>query len=281
MCISGARPVDAAEEAAFAAIIDETAWVSYYVNPWRYRLILARMAGSMNLTTKDAAKLLQVSERTLYRWIDQGAVPFCRINGQCRFNRAELLEWATSRRMPVSVEMLKEPEGDPPPRLLGALQAGGIAYRVGGTDKASVLRSVVDVMRLPDEVDREFLYQVLLARETLGSTAIGDGVAIPHVRNPIVLHVARPSITLCFLDHAIDFGALDGGPVDTLFTLISPTVRAHLRMLSMISFAVRDEQFRQVLRAHGSREEVFEHVRRIEQFFPSPAANVEQAKRES
>jgi PTS system nitrogen regulatory IIA component len=69
--------------------------------------------------------------------------------------------------------------------------------------------------------------------------------------------------------------------VDTLFTLISPTVRAHLRMLSMISFAVRDEQFRQVLRSHGSREEIFEHARRVEQCFPVPAATVEHASRES
>jgi len=104
------------------------------------------------------------------------------------------------------------------------------------------------------------LYQVLLARENLGSTAIGDGIAIPHVRNPIVLHVQRPSITLCFLDNAIDFGALDGRPVHTLFTLISPTVRAHLRMLAIISFALREPGFKEVLRRQDSREEIMSHA---------------------
>ena len=68
-------------------------------------------------------------------------------------------------------------------------------------------------MKLPDDVDREFLYQVLLAREALGSTGIGDGIAIPHVRNPIVLHLSRPTVTLCFLEQPVDFGALDGQPV--------------------------------------------------------------------
>ena len=115
-----------------------------------------------------------------------------------------------------------------------ALHAGGIHYRIGGSDKASVLHHVVETMRLPAEVDREFLYEVLLAREALGSTAIGDGIAIPHVRNPVILHLERPLITLCFLERPVDFGALDGQPVDTLFTLISPTVRAHLHLLSRL-----------------------------------------------
>src|SRR5208283_3836525 len=110
------------------------------------------------------------------------------------------------------------------PDLYDALKSGGIHYRISGKDKPSVLHSVVETMNLPEEVDREFLYQVMLARETLGSTGIGDGIAIPHVRNPIVLHLPRPMVTLCFLERPVDFGAIDGQPVTTLFTLISPTV---------------------------------------------------------
>src|SRR5207249_362644 len=77
---------------------------------------------------------------------------------------AELLEWATSRRMNVAAEMFDEPESNttPIPGLVESLQAGGIFYRLGGSDKASVLRAVVEQMRLPEEVDREFLLRVLL-----------------------------------------------------------------------------------------------------------------------
>jgi PTS system nitrogen regulatory IIA component len=112
----------------------------------------------------------------------------------------------------------------------------GIYYgsRRGRPD--SVLRSVVELLRLPDHVDREFLLQVLLARESLGSTGIGDGIAIPHARNPIVLNVERPTITLCFLENPVDFAALDGLPVTMLFTLVNPTVRAHLHLLSRLAF---------------------------------------------
>ncbi len=112
-------------------------------------------------------------------------------------------------------------------------------------------------MCLPDDVDREFLYQVLLAREALGSTGVGDGIAIPHVRNPIVLHLSRPIVTLCLLEQPIDFGALDGQPVSTLFTLISPTVRAHLHLLSRLAFTLRDARFHAAVRNQASRDEIF------------------------
>lgn len=215
------------------------------------------------LTVREAAALLNASEKSVYRWIKQGRLPAYRINDQYRINRAELLEWATAQQIHVSPEIFAEPEseGGPPPSLEDALRAGGIHYRVDGHDKASVLRAVVDTMHLPEDVDREFLYQVLLAREALGSTGIGDGIAIPHVRNPIVLHLSRPIVTLCFLERPVDFGALDGQPVATLFTLISPTVRGHLHLLSRLAFALRDPKFNAAVRSHASREEIFEALR--------------------
>src|ERR1035437_4212977 len=203
----------------------------------------------MRLSVKDAASLLYVSEKTIYRWIKQGIIPVYEINEQFKFNRAELLEWATSRRIQISPEIFLESDSGevPLPSLSDALKAGGVEYRLGGKDKPSVLRAVVDVLKLPEEVDREFLYQVLLAREALGSTGIGDGIAIPHVRNPIVLHVSKPTVTLCYLEHPIDFSAIDGQLVSTLFTLISPTVRAHLHLLSRLAFVLKNQELKATL----------------------------------
>jgi PTS system nitrogen regulatory IIA component len=226
-------------------------------------------ARRVQLMVRDVAKLLDVSEKTVYRWINQGSLPAYRINDQYRFNRAELLEWATSHRINVSPEIFQEAESSsaPMPDLVDALSSGGVFYRIEGRDKAAVLRAVVEHMRLPEEVDREFLYRVLLAREQLASTGIGDGIAIPHVRNPIVLHVARPMITLCFLERPVDFGALDGKPVSALFTLISPSVRAHLHLLSRLAFALRDPAFKKVIVRQGLREEILKEARRIESGF--------------
>jgi PTS system nitrogen regulatory IIA component len=224
----------------------------------------------MQLTVKDAAKYLNVSEKTIYRWIKQEVIPAYRINEQFRFNRAELLEWATSRRIQISPEIFSEgdPSQVPLPTLTEALKAGGVAYRVGGNDKPSVLRAIVEVLHLPKEVDREFLYQVLLARETLGSTGIGDGIAIPHVRNPVILHVDTPTITLCFLENPVDFLAIDDQPVGALLTLISPTVRAHLHLLSRLGFVLRDPQLKTALKRQASRNELMELLAAAEAALP-------------
>jgi PTS system nitrogen regulatory IIA component len=228
----------------------------------------------MKLSVKDAAQLLNVPEKSIYRWIKQGAIPAYQINDQYRFNRAELLEWATSRKMSVSPEIFAEPQaGEPPaPLLSDALRIGGVHYRIGGNEKSSVLRAIVDTIKSPEEVDREFLYQVLLAREALGSTGIGDGIAIPHVRNPIVLHLSRPIVTLCFLEKPVDFGALDGQPVSALFTLISPTIRSHLHLLSRLGFALRDPGFKDAVIRQLASDEIFQALRRVEARTAPPSA---------
>lgn len=219
----------------------------------------------MQLTVRDVAKLLEISEKSVYRWIEERKLPGYRLSGQYRFHRAELLEWATANRVHVSPKIFEEGEAGttPLPKLSEALVDGGVFYRLTGSDKKSILRSVVEHLRLPDGVDRSFLLQVLLAREALESTGIGDGIAIPHVRNPIVLHVERPLVTLCFLEKPVEFGALDRQPVHALFTLVSPTVKAHLHLLSRIAFALRDTEFKALIQRQASRDEIVAAARRI------------------
>ncbi|HTV62480.1 MAG TPA: PTS sugar transporter subunit IIA [Verrucomicrobiae bacterium] len=234
----------------------------------------------MQLTVKDVAGLLDISEKTVYRWIEERKLPGYRLNGQYRFNRAELMEWSTANRINVSPRIFEEPEtgSAPLPELSDVLEAGGIFYRLSGTDKPSVLRAVVEMLRLPDTVDREFLLQVLLAREALESTAVGDGIAIPHVRNPIVLHVPHPTMTLSFLEKPVDFGALDGQPVHTLFTLISPTVKAHLHLLSRLAFALRNAEFKTLVLHQAGRDDILAAAKKISDGLRPPAIKTETAK---
>ena len=140
----------------------------------------------MQLKIREVARLLSVSDKTVYRWIQAGSLPAYRIHDQYRVDRTELLEWVTACKLPVSEEIFNDPkDSEKKTSLAEAIETGGCFYRVEGTDKASVLRGVVNNMRLPEGVDKEFLYRVLLARENVCSTAIGDGVAIPHPRSPI------------------------------------------------------------------------------------------------
>jgi nitrogen PTS system EIIA component len=226
----------------------------------------------LQLTVRDVAGIFNISEKTVFNWIKHRNLPVYHVDEEYRFSRSELLEWASSTQTDVTSEIFNAaPDQDPllMPRLDEALQAGGVNYGVGGTDKASVLDSVVQALHLPGETDRAFLYQVLLSRESLGSTGIGDGIAIPHVRNPIVLQIPCSMISLCYLAQAVDFGALDGQPVSILFTLISPTVRTHLNLLSKLSFALSDARFKTIIKQQTSGAEIFAEARRIEEKLPS------------
>ena len=229
----------------------------------------------MKLMVRDAATLLNVSEKTVYRWITQGRLPVHRISGQYRFNRNELLEWATTHRVPLSADILKEEHPQDLPGLADALQIGGVFYRVCGNDKASVLSEIVSMLPLPEEVDRGFLLEVLMARESLGSTGIGNGVAIPHVRNPIVLHIPKPMIALFFLEKPVEFAAIDGKPVHTLFTIVSPTIRGHLHLLARLSYALQQPEFKGVIKHQSLRDEVLKQADAIDNIVTASSKGTE------
>ena len=228
----------------------------------------------MQLTVREVGRFLNVSDTTVTRWIKQRALPAQYIGGQYRFNRAELLEWATANQIKVSVELFEslESETELVPSLADALEVGGIHYHVSDTNKDRALQALVTVLPLPEGVDRQLLLHLFRAREAAASTGIGDGIALPHVRNPIVLNVARPMVTLCFLEKPVDFGALDNKPVSVLFSLICPTTRSHLQLLSRLSFALHDAQFREVIKRQGLREEILREARRVEAGLAGPAA---------
>jgi nitrogen PTS system EIIA component len=235
----------------------------------------------VQLTVRDVSKFLSVSESTVTRWIKHRGLPARYVAGQYRFNRAELLEWAAAHQVKVSLEMFDrlEAEEEPVPTLAEALEAGGIFYQLPDTGKERALRALVGVLPLPDGTDQELLLRLFLAREASASTAVGDGIALPHVRNPIVLHVARPTVTLCFLERAVDFGALDGKPVQALFSLICPTMRSHLQMMARLSHALHDANFKEAVVRQGPRDEILQEARRIDAALAAPAAQTRKAAR--
>ena len=75
-------------------------------------------------------------------------------------------------------------------------------------------------------------------------------------------------MTLCFLEGPVDFGALDGRPVTTLFTLVSPTVKAHLHLLSRLAFCLRDARVRALVAEQARRDDLLEAVRAVERTLP-------------
>ena len=126
-----------------------------------------------------------------------------------------------------------------------------------------IVRSLSQAGRLP-EADLESVSRAILGREELGSTGIGQGVAVPHTRHPTVNRLIG---TVALSRSGVDFAALDGEPVDIFFLLISPPNQPgdHLRALENISRHLKDERFVSFLRRAKSRENVVELLEEADQ----------------
>jgi len=221
----------------------------------------------MQLTLRQAASYLGVSDAVARRWITERGLPVHEFNERLYLNAIEVWEWAVENSVPVSRSLLEHarraPDSVPPMSEL--LRAGGIVHDIEAADKHELLRAFVALLPLPPEQDRTTLLHVLEAREALGSTGIGDGIAIPHVRNPIVLHVDQPFVMLGLLRHPVDFEAMDGKPVHALFMVVSPTVPVHLRILAQLGFLLRDDTLRAMMRDRAPAEALLERVEMLEQ----------------
>lgn len=216
----------------------------------------------MQLTLRQVASHLGVPESTARRWVTTRGLPAHRVNERLYCNAIEVWEWAVERAIPVSRTLLDQVRRSPDqtPTLSALIGAGGVYRDVPGTTRAEVLREVVARLPLPEEVDREFLVSVLEAREAMGSTGIGDGIAIPHVRNPILLHVDESFVALCLLANPVEFDALDRQPVRVLFLVVSPNVPAHLRILAQLGYALRDAELRRLLRTVAPTAAILERI---------------------
>ncbi|QOR39408.1 PTS IIA-like nitrogen regulatory protein PtsN [Billgrantia diversa] len=108
-------------------------------------------------------------------------------------------------------------------------------------------------------LDSQEVFGRLVGRERLGSTGIGNGVAIPHARSP---HCHNPVATFLKLAEPIDFDAIDGEPVDLVFVLLVPEEAddTHLSLLSQVASVMNDAETRARLRKCASQRELHERL---------------------
>ncbi len=127
-------------------------------------------------------------------------------------------------------------------------------------DKKGVLEELVDVIFCSDpSFDKDSLVKVLLERERLGSTGIGDGVAIPHGK---FQGLKRPIISFGRSRKGLDFEAMDGDPTFLFFLLVAPEDSAsiHLKALAKIARIIKNRSFRSLLMQVPTKEEIYQAI---------------------
>ena len=217
-----------------------------------------------DIPVKEAAELLNVSEKTIYRWIRQGVIPTIKLQGQYRFDRLELEGWARHNRIGSFPAGPASDEPEETISLSRAVQLGGIHYKIEGETVDQVFQQVAALFPFSPRLAptfRETLQQTLLQREHLATTGIGHGIALPHPRHPRDWGLGHPAVGIYFLDRPVDFRALDGEPVYVMFVILCATVKGHLKMLSRISHLVSRPEQRDFLRGVPNRTDLMERIR--------------------
>ena len=218
----------------------------------------------MDLKINDMVELLNVPEKTILKWIKDKNLPAYKIHHQYLFNRGEIHEWILKNNIAVSEKILELTLTAKPVSVLELVENGGVYRGIKGSSKKEVIENALKKMKIPRGLSRKVLEDVLMQREELMSTAVGHGIAFPHPRNPIISEIDDESISICFLEKPVDYGALDNEAVYILFIIISSNSKRHLEILSKLSFLCRNEDFISMLRFQPSMETVLEHVKRTE-----------------
>ncbi|MFH0754100.1 MAG: PTS sugar transporter subunit IIA [Candidatus Omnitrophota bacterium] len=212
----------------------------------------------MQVTFRDIEKAFEIKEKTLYQWLNGRGMPAVKANDQYYFNSVEVLEWALKCRIPLTPGALRLCEKN----RLGqdivtpSLLRGGIHFSLKGGQCAEILKGALELLPLPAHIQKAPLKDMLLAREQVGTTGVGNGIAIPHVKHPVVLAGVEPVVGLFFLEQAVDFSAPDGERVHTLFLIVSSSFKGHLSLLSRLAFCLQTELVRSALERHASKEEI-------------------------
>jgi len=134
--------------------------------------------------------------------------------------------------------------------------------RVSASSRKRALELGCEILAGPDDLNAREVLDALLARERLGSTALGDGVAIPHCR----LHnCTKPMGVLITLESPVDYDAPDDGEVDLLFMLVVPETAddEHLQLLSVLAAILIKPENRRALREARDHLTLFETIQRL------------------
>jgi PTS system nitrogen regulatory IIA component len=145
-------------------------------------------------------------------------------------------------------------------KLSDILEEDNIIPDLKARDKKRAIEELTEaIVKGNPSLDKDSLVRVLLERESLGSTAIGDGVAIPHGKYP---GISTPIISFGRSHKGLDFESMDGQPVFLFFLLVAPedSASVHLKALARIAKMLKDSNFRKVLIEATTKKELYKII---------------------
>ena len=246
----------------------------------------------MDLTIKDVAELFNVSESTIRRWISDGKIPSYRMNQihlDYRFSVTEMENWLMSHKLAntgstspfmaetKAVEAKKDKVkntvgGSKAFSLFRALHKGDVLQAIPGQSKEEVIRATMKRTAKSLHLDAEVVTELLLGRENLMPTALNNGIGIPHARD-IVLNTHQDVILVVYPETPlVNYGALDGKPVHTLFFLFASEDKQHLHLLAKIAHLSSQESALNFLKTKPNKEQFLDFIKQWESQISNPSS---------
>ena len=205
------------------------------------------------LTIEEVAKYLRVSERTVYDWAQKGEIPAGKIGTVWRFKKSEIEKWVNER---LSSNIKKE-ENNPEVIVKNILSPDRIVFINHTTKRDALVELANNLSTAPQVKYSDELVTEILKREELMSTALGRGIAIPHVRLSSVTDLVM-SVGICKKD-IIDYQSIDEIPVRILI-MIAAAYNQHtyyLQTLSFFSSKLKEKALRDKLLDASTPEEAY------------------------
>ena len=214
------------------------------------------------LIVSDLVELLNVPEATIYRWIRQGDIPSVVRHGKYFFNQSTMLTWAESKHIHIEKDSLRESkknqkESTVQSPLVEAFENGNVFHSVPSDSLEILFSEIPSYMNLPRHL-KDTLAEQLMQRELLSSTGIGNGIAVPHPKQPLGQQLKKSMVGTFFLEKPLDFKAPDGLPVFVVFVLLSADSFHHLHLLSQLARFLNNKETNDFLKHSPSLDNLVE-----------------------
>ena len=145
------------------------------------------------------------------------------------------------------------------------VEVGEVVSNVEGMNLDQVYHNVCAQFKLPDGLSSDVLETELLNREKVLSTAVGNGIAIPHPRRPLLKEDQPCRLLVAYLNHPLDMQAPDYRNVSVLFILLSNSSVIHVKALSSLSRMLKNDQFLKCIRMKPNKTQLIEIAKQLEQ----------------
>ena len=206
------------------------------------------------LTIEEVAKYLRVSDRTVYDWAQKGEIPAGKIGTVWRFKKSEVEKWVNERLSSSS----NTKKTDDAVQVKNILSPDRVVF-ITQSAKRDALTELANVLANAPQVKRgDELLSEILKREELMSTAVGRGIAIPHVRLSSVTDLVM-AVGVCRTPIS-DFQTVDDKPVNLLI-MIAAAYNQHtyyLQTISYFSAKLKSQELRDAIANAATEKEVYE-----------------------